>query len=48
MFRVIPAQYYLETFASDRSHMLVNETEYLSTPPEYPCIQTDSKTFFSF
>ncbi|ETO23247.1 hypothetical protein RFI_13936, partial [Reticulomyxa filosa] len=41
-FRCIPAQQYLNTFYSDRSHMLdlrdKTKKTYLSTPPTYPCI----------
>ncbi|ESO91546.1 hypothetical protein LOTGIDRAFT_122098 [Lottia gigantea] len=41
LFRVIKAREYLETFASDRSHMIDEETgDYQSPPPKYPCIQT--------
>ncbi|KAK6968576.1 protein N-terminal glutamine amidohydrolase [Biomphalaria glabrata] len=39
MFRVIPALEYLSTFASDRSHMLNDEKEWLATPPKYPPIK---------
>nr|XP_006815963.1 PREDICTED: protein N-terminal glutamine amidohydrolase-like isoform X2 [Saccoglossus kowalevskii] len=38
-FRVIRASEYLETFASDRSHML-KDGQWLAPPPIYPCIQT--------
>lgn len=40
-FRVIPAAVYLQTFASDRSHMLNKKGEYLQPPPVYPCIKTN-------
>ncbi|XP_060596139.1 protein N-terminal glutamine amidohydrolase-like [Ruditapes philippinarum] len=39
-FRVIPADEFLSTFASDRSHMLDEDGKWLKTPPSYPCIQT--------
>lgn len=40
MYRVIPANYYLENFASDRSHMVNFKTgEYNSPPPNYSCIE---------
>ena len=41
MFRVIPANVFLDTFASDRSHMLDAEGKWLKPPPSYPCIQTE-------
>ena len=37
-FRVIPAQTYLDTFASDRSHMLVNG-RHIEPPPTWPVIR---------
>ncbi|XP_074661697.1 protein N-terminal glutamine amidohydrolase-like [Tubulanus polymorphus] len=40
-FRVIPAEVYLEKFASDRSHMRTSSGEWQQPPPEYPCIKTD-------
>ena len=39
MFRVIEAQRFLETFASDRSHMR-SEEGWQRPPPEWPCIGT--------
>ncbi|KAH9503853.1 hypothetical protein Btru_063994 [Bulinus truncatus] len=39
MFRVIPADEYLSTFASDRSHMLNKKNEWLAQPPPYPPIK---------
>jgi hypothetical protein len=40
-FRVVPAKYYLENFASDRSHMIDAKTgTYLSPPPNYQCIES--------
>lgn len=38
-FRVVSAQMYLDTFASDRTHM-IRDGRYLMEPPSYPCIQT--------
>ncbi|CAL1538321.1 unnamed protein product [Lymnaea stagnalis] len=40
MFRVVPAQDYLTTFASDRSHMISTKGEWLSPPPDYPPIKS--------
>ncbi|RDD47159.1 Protein N-terminal glutamine amidohydrolase [Trichoplax sp. H2] len=42
LFRVIPALDFLETFASDRSHMKTTKDSntYLKTPPPYPPIFT--------
>lgn len=40
MFRVIPAEEFLQTFASDRSHMLTPEGQWMSPPPIYPPIKT--------
>lgn len=37
LYRVIKGSAYLEEFASDRSHMLI-EGEYLATPPNTACI----------
>jgi len=43
MFRVIPAQEYLNRFASDRSHMLKEDKiTYRSPPPLYPPISNES------
>ncbi|XP_071180126.1 protein N-terminal glutamine amidohydrolase-like [Mytilus edulis] len=39
-FRVISAPMFLQTFASDRSHMLNEEGNYLHPPPTYQCIKT--------
>lgn len=39
-FRVIPAASFLQTFASDRSHMLNDDGKYMETPPDYPPIKT--------
>ncbi|XP_038666242.1 protein N-terminal glutamine amidohydrolase [Scyliorhinus canicula] len=38
--RVIRADLYLKTFASDRSHMKDANGMWRTTPPPYPCIQT--------
>jgi hypothetical protein len=48
MFRVISADYYLNNFASDRSHMLNDDNTYSSSPPIYPCIESKSKLFVNF
>jgi hypothetical protein len=43
MFRVIPAQEYLDVFASDRSHMLKEDKiTYNAPPPSYPPIYNES------
>uniref|UniRef100_A0A0B6Y895 Protein N-terminal glutamine amidohydrolase n=1 Tax=Arion vulgaris TaxID=1028688 RepID=A0A0B6Y895_9EUPU len=44
MFRVIPACEFLETFASDRSHMLNDRNEWMSPPPGYPPIKCQSSS----
>ncbi|XP_048729630.1 protein N-terminal glutamine amidohydrolase-like [Ostrea edulis] len=41
MFRVIPAAEFLQTFASDRSHMLTKDGQWMSPPPVYPPIKTE-------
>ncbi|KAM9188223.1 protein N-terminal glutamine amidohydrolase-like isoform 3-T3 [Mergus octosetaceus] len=42
--RMIRADLYLETFASDRSHMKDADGKWQKPPPSYPCIETaDSK-----
>ncbi|XP_067888635.1 protein N-terminal glutamine amidohydrolase isoform X3 [Heterodontus francisci] len=38
--RVLRADLYLKTFASDRSHMKDANGMWRATPPTYPCIQT--------
>lgn len=43
-FRVIPCQLFLETFASDRSHMKKKDGSYQKPPPSYPCIFTKEST----
>ena len=43
-YRVVSGKYYVDNFASDRSHMLNKETgEYMSETPTYACIQNESK-----
>ncbi|KAI8367900.1 N-terminal glutamine amidase-domain-containing protein [Choanephora cucurbitarum] len=37
-FRLIPAKVYLESFQSDRSHMLKEDGCYIAQPPSYPII----------
>lgn len=39
-FRVVAADKFLETFASDRSHMKLPNGQYQSPPPNYPPIRT--------
>lgn len=39
-FRVLDAQRYLDTFASDRSHMRRDDGAWTVAPPPWPCIQT--------
>ncbi|XP_060064684.1 protein N-terminal glutamine amidohydrolase-like [Ylistrum balloti] len=43
-FRVITGSEFLSTFASDRSHMLDANKQWLSEPPPYPCLQTPDST----
>uniref|UniRef100_A0A8C5RKS5 Protein N-terminal glutamine amidohydrolase n=1 Tax=Laticauda laticaudata TaxID=8630 RepID=A0A8C5RKS5_LATLA len=38
--RLVRADMYLKTFASDRSHMKDASGNWLKTPPLYPCIET--------
>ncbi|KAG9478682.1 protein N-terminal glutamine amidohydrolase isoform X1 [Eleutherodactylus coqui] len=38
--RLIPADEYLRTFASDRSHMKDANNDWRKPPPSYPCIKT--------
>ncbi|ORX83164.1 hypothetical protein BCR32DRAFT_326488 [Anaeromyces robustus] len=40
LFRVIPAEMYFKNFASDRSHMLDSDGNWLKPPPDYPPIET--------
>jgi hypothetical protein len=35
MFRIVPATTYIDTLASDRSHMLDNKGQYLQPPPPW-------------
>jgi len=44
ILRVVPAQEFLIHFASDRSHMLNEQGEWLAPPPSYPCIQTKERS----
>nr|XP_054751440.1 protein N-terminal glutamine amidohydrolase-like [Lytechinus pictus] len=37
-FRVVPAQEFLDMFASDRSHMKKENGEWRTPPPSHPCI----------
>lgn len=39
-FRVIPARTFLQSFASDRSHMKKPNGEWIKDPPPYPPIRT--------
>lgn len=39
-FRIVEAREFLTTFASDRSHMLMPNGQYLKPPPDYPPIRT--------
>ena len=43
-FRIIPGEVYLDKFASNRSHMLNSEGNYIKPPPDYPPIQTDESS----
>ncbi|XP_028402330.1 protein N-terminal glutamine amidohydrolase-like [Dendronephthya gigantea] len=47
-FRVIPAPYFLKTFASDRSHMKNNDGEWMKPPPNYPLIKTQDSSMNLF
>lgn len=42
LFRVVPCKVYLDSFASDRSHMVIFDPShgphYVAVPPSYPCI----------
>jgi len=42
MFRVIRADYYLQHFKSDRSHMKRPDGTWMTPPPKYDCIIGDS------
>ena len=41
-FRVVPAERYLATFASDRRHMKNSEGEWLQPPPPWSCIKIET------
>ncbi|KAG2221397.1 hypothetical protein INT45_012648 [Circinella minor] len=41
-FRMVPGSVYLKEFASDRSHMLKEDGEYMKPPPNYPAITTSN------
>lgn len=42
MFRVVRADYYLEHFTSDRSHMKRPDGTWMASPPTYDCIASSS------
>jgi len=42
-FRIVKAEDFLMHFASDRSHMLKEDGEWMSPPPTYPPILSNSK-----
>ncbi|OCT75000.1 hypothetical protein XELAEV_18033989mg [Xenopus laevis] len=42
--RVVGAHEFLQTFASDRSHMRDSSSNWTKPPPPYPCIQTAEST----
>nr|XP_039255419.1 protein N-terminal glutamine amidohydrolase-like [Styela clava] len=44
LLRVVPATEFLKTFASDRTHMLTEDGEWTSPPPDYPPISSSSST----
>ena len=44
MFRVIPADDFLEEFASDRSHMRKEDGSWLAIPPPYPPIRSQKSS----
>ena len=41
-FRIVPAQIFLDHFASDRSHMIDADGKWLQPPPAYPPIFSQS------
>lgn len=47
-FRVIPASSFLQTFASDRSHMLTEDGKWRKPPPSYPPIRTQDTSMNLF
>lgn len=44
LFRVIPADIFLEEFASDRSHMRKEDGTWLALPPPYPPIRSQKSS----
>ena len=44
LFRVIPADIFLEEFASDRSHMRKEDGTWLASPPPYPPIRSQKSS----
>uniref|UniRef100_H2YYH5 Protein N-terminal glutamine amidohydrolase n=1 Tax=Ciona savignyi TaxID=51511 RepID=H2YYH5_CIOSA len=41
-FKVVAGLQFLDKFASDRSHMKTEDGIWMSPPPDYPCISTNS------
>ena len=39
LFKCVPAEVYIREFASDRSHMLEDNQEFIHPPPPWPCIR---------
>lgn len=39
LFRVVPARTFLDSFASDRSHMIRADRSWIAPPPTYPAIR---------
>lgn len=39
LFRVVHAPLFVQSFSSDRSHMIAEDGHWLSPPPPYPCIK---------
>ncbi|KAK2192756.1 hypothetical protein NP493_23g02047, partial [Ridgeia piscesae] len=39
-FRVVRADVFIANFASDRKHMVKENTDWMMPPPPYPCIRT--------
>ncbi len=46
LFRVIDGEEFIETFSSDRSHMLTSSGEWLAPPPPWPPIRRGSIVTF--
>jgi len=44
LFRIVPAQSFLQNFASDRRHMRKEDGSWLKPPPNYPPISTSVST----